>query len=589
MLVYGDAERVVATQDALASLRGTLDDVSRAAPGIERHSALVAAFTQASELVQGLADAAFEARGFDERSPVQDAGMGLLLGLAAAIGRSWRSGFAERGGVSADDLDALAAADLPGAIRTKQAEGYAFYALYPEAFVEAASGLEGGRWRVIGIRSIGVGLAAMVAAALGDQAPMTVRPVAHPFQRQLAVSPSLAAEIAGEGGARFAVVDEGPGLSGSSFGAVIDWLEKQGIAGDRIHVFPSHRGDLGPQASAAHRERWAELPRHVTDFEDLLLHPSHPAQRLEAWFSDALGAPLAPLDDLSGGAWRHGVYDGESAWPASNIQQERRKYLLRTDDGPWLLKFVGLGPDPARKFERAQALHAAGFAPEVRAYRHGFLAERWIEGARPLDSVNVDCAVLLDTLGRYLAFRSRHFEAPEGRGASLTELLAMARYNTEQCLGPEVARRLEDWSALVPALEAKVRRVHTDNRMHRHEWLALPDGRILKTDALDHSAAHDLVGCQDIAWDVVGASVELGLSEGESRRLGECIGREARHPVHDELLAFYRPCYLAFQLGAATMAAQALAGCEAEVARLNQAADRYAELLGHSVTPTPSS
>jgi hypothetical protein len=98
----------------------------------------------------------------------------------------------------------------------------------------------------------------------------------------------------------------------------------------------------------------------------------------------------------------------------------------------------------------------------------------------------------------------------------LTELLAMARYNTEQRLGPEVARRLEDWSALVPALEAKVRRVHTDNRMRRHEWLALPDGRILKTDALDHSAAHDLVGCQDIAWDVVGAAVEWGLTEDET-------------------------------------------------------------------------
>ncbi len=589
MLVYGDAERVVATQDALASLRGALDDVSRAAPGIERHSALVTAFIQASELVQGLADAAFEARGFDERSPVLDAGMGLLLALAAGIGRSWRSGFAERGEVSTDDLDALAAADLPEAIRTKQAEGYAFYALYPEAFVEAASGLEGRRWRVIGIRSIGVGLAAMVAAALGDRAPMTVRPVGHPFQRQLEVSPALAAEIAGEGGARFAVVDEGPGLSGSSFGAVIDWLEEQGIARDRIHVFPSHRGDLGPQASAAHRERWAVLPRHVTDFEDLLLHPGHPAQRLQAWFSDALGDPLAPLDDLSGGAWRHRVYDGESAWPASNIQQERRKYLLRTDDGPWLLKFVGLGPDPARTFERAQALHAADFAPEVRGYRHGFLAERWIEDARPLDTMDVDRAVLLDTLGRYLAFRSHHFEVPKGRGASLTELLAMARYNTEQRLGPEVARRLEDWSALVPALEAKVRRVHTDNRMRRHEWLALPDGRILKTDALDHSAAHDLVGCQDIAWDVVGAAVEWGLTEDETAGLVDRVQREAGHVVDTGLVAFYRPCYLAFQLGAATMAAQALAGCETEAARLNRAADRYAGWLGDAVQPTPSS
>jgi hypothetical protein len=589
MLVYGDAERVVATHDALAALAGALDGVSRAALGIERHSALVTAFIQASELVQGIADAAFEARGFDERTPLQDAGMGLLLGLAAAVGRSWRSGFVDQGEVPTESLDALATGDLPDAIRTKQAEGYAFYTLYPEAFFEAASGLEGGRWRVIGIRSIGVGLAAMVAAALGDQAPITVRPVGHPFQRQLAVSVGLAAEIAGEREARFAIVDEGPGLSGSSFGAVIDWLEEQGIARDRIHAFPSHRGDLGPQASAAHRERWSGLPRHVTDFGDLVLRPAHAMQRLAAWFSDSLGPPLALLDDLSGGAWRHRVFEDEGTWPASNIQQERRKYLLRTEDGSWLLRFVGLGPDPARKLERAQTLHAAGFAPEVRAYRHGFLAECWIEDAQPLDRANVDRAVLLDTIGRYLAFRSRHFEARDRRGASLGELLAMARYNSEQRLGPKVASRFEAFVPHMAALEAKVRRVDTDNRMHRHEWLAAPDGRILKTDALDHSAAHDLVGCQDIAWDVVGASVELGLSEDETRRLAERIGREAGHPVHPELLAFYRPCYLAFHLGAATMAAQALAGCEGEAQRLNRAADRYADLLPASVPSTPSS
>jgi hypothetical protein len=589
MLVYVDAERVVATRDALASLRGVMEAVSRAAPGIERHSALVAAFIEASELAQGLADAAFEARGFDERSGAGDAALGLLLGLAALVGRSWRSGLVDQDAVPKGPLDTLAGAELPETIRTKQAEGYAFYALCPEAFFEAASRLDGGPWRVIGIRSIGTGLAAMVAAALGDPAPITVRPVGHPFQRELAVSPELAAEVAAEREARFAVVDEGPGLSGSSFGAVIDWLEGQGIARERIHAFPSHRGDLGPQASLGHRERWADLPRHVADFEDLLLRPAHGAQRIEAWFADILGAPLAPLADLSGGAWRHRVYGDESAWPASNIQQERRKYLLRTEGGSWLLKFVGLGPAPPRKLERAQALHGAGFTSEVRAYRHGFLAERWIEEAQPLDRVNVDRTALLDTLGRYLAFRSRHFSAPQGRGASLAELVAMARYNTEQRLGPEIARRLDHWNAVVPALEAKVRRADTDNRMHRHEWLALPDGRILKTDALDHSAAHDLVGCQDIAWDVAGAAVEWGLTEDETAGLADRVQRETGQAVDAGLIAFYRPCYLAFQLGAATMAAQALAGCEAEAARLKRAADRYAELLGDAVQPTPSS
>jgi hypothetical protein len=38
-------------------------------------------------------------------------------------------------------------------------------------------------------------------------------------------------------------------------------------------------------------------------------------------------------------------------------------------------------------------------------------------------------------------------------------------------------------------------------------------GRLLKTDALDHHARHDLVGCQDVPWDIVGVTVELGLSQ----------------------------------------------------------------------------
>ena len=40
----------------------------------------------------------------------------------------------------------------------------------------------------------------------------------------------------------------------------------------------------------------------------------------------------------------------------------------------------------------------------------------------------------------------------------------------------------------------------------------LKDPTLLKTDALDHSEGHDLIGCQDIAWDVVGAATELELS-----------------------------------------------------------------------------
>jgi hypothetical protein len=43
---------------------------------------------------------------------------------------------------------------------------------------------------------------------------------------------------------------------------------------------------------------------------------------------------------------------------------------------------------------------------------------------------------------------------------------------------------------------------------------------------------------------------------------------------------FYRPCYLAFQLGHHTLAASALEGVvPAEATRLRRAAERYATLL----------
>src|ERR671921_253291 len=113
----------------------------------------------------------------------------------------------------------------------------------------------GRKIQVIGIRSIGTGLAAMVATGLRAPAPVTVRPVGHPFRRELALSPELAAALRAEREARFAVVDEGPGLSGSSFGAVADFLEDQRVTPGRICFFPSHIGDLGPQASPRHRAR----------------------------------------------------------------------------------------------------------------------------------------------------------------------------------------------------------------------------------------------------------------------------------------------------------------------------------------------
>jgi hypothetical protein len=580
MLVYGDRTRRVSTNAVLGHIRGALSTIDNMASRIERHGALVGTFIEAAQLVQGIADAEFEARGCDAGSPAQRLGMGALMALAKAISRSWDSGFAPMEGISSDILAPLVTADMPQTVCVSRAEGYAFYALFPESYLEAARTLDNtGPLRVIGIRSIGTGLAAVVAAASGAREPITVRPTGDPFRRQIRLCEHLAADLLGDRTARFAIVDEGPGLSGSSFGAVADLLESGGVPGAHIHFFPGHTGGLGPIASARHRERWARASRHVVEFDALVLRGADPARRLDNWVADLTGAAREPLQDISGGAWRSRRFLLEDDWPPSHVKQERRKFLLRGAGATWLLKFVGLGQEGADKLELARALHAAGFTPEPAGYRHGFLVERWIEQAVPLRRDVADRAALIERLAAYIGFRARTFPAAAQEGASLSQLLEMARRNTSLALSPAHAQRLDAWASELVILEAHVRRVRTDNRLHAWEWLRTADGRLIKTDAVDHHAAHDLVGCQDATWDIAGAAIEFDLSVAEQASLCAQIERIAHTRVDPRLLAFTLRCYAAFQLGYWSLASAALAGCPAEAARTRAAADRYTRVL----------
>jgi hypothetical protein len=573
MLVYGDLAREACTATVLDDLASALARFAEMPLGVERHAALVAAFIELGELAQGIADAEFDARGVDDRSPVQDAAIAILMAMAEAIRRSWTSEFTDPVGLPPSLLAELLRMDLPDRIAVKRPEGYAFYALYPESYLQAASALACDRpVRVIGIRSIGTGLAALVASVLGAAPPVTVRPTGDPFRREIRLSEEIAAELLSDRGTHFAIVDEGPGLSGSSFGAVADWLEARGVPRDQLHFFPSHHNDLGPMASAAHRQRWHGARRHVADFDDLILQAHHPMHRLEGWIADLTGD--GPLEDVSGGAWRGHLF-AEAEWPPCHVQQERRKFLLRTDGKTWLVKFVGLGRDGAEKLDLARRLHAAGFAPEPAGYRHGLLVERWLDEAQPLTGATIDRAALVERLGSYIGFRARAFPAGPDQGASLAELLRMARHNAAEALGEEAASTVDIWRDRLGALQSGVGKIRTDNRLHPWEWLHLPDGRLIKTDALDHHAAHDLVGCQDPAWDIAGAATEFDLTCDELAELCRVFERATQRPVSRDLLAFYRVCYAAFQLGHWTMAAESLVGFPAEAARTRAAAERY--------------
>jgi len=526
LLVYGDHAERVDPRRRLAELEAL---TGRWLP----HDALTDLFIDTAGLTQGIADADFATQGADRFRPDEAAMLGWLTGLARTLLRSWDDG--QSGGV-ASTLPILAG--LPETVSIKLAEGFAFYALRPEAFGLAARQLRlAGEPRVIGLRSIGTGLACMAAAALNAPPPVTLRPSGDPFDRR----PRVADDLVGatlSGDAHVVIVDEGPGLSGSSFGGTADWLETHGVPGDRIAFLPSHGGDLGEQAQPRHRARWRSAQRPVVTLDE---------PRRE-WLEALLG-PILSWHDLSGGQWRPLWSASETDWPAIDPMWERRKFLARTPDGDWLVKWTGLGRAAQRKRELAATL--VDWLPEMRGLAHGWLITRWHADAVP-------ARPSLDELTAYL--RTRAALAAPAAGASLETLVTMVRRNA-----------LPDWLPDLRGLAPHP--ILTDNRMAAHEWLRLPSGKLLKADALDHHQGHDLIGCQDIGWDVAGAAVELGLAAPDTEQLRAALN------VSPALLAFYTIAYRAFRLGAHRVSAAALAHWPAEQRRHDAAAATHAAAL----------
>jgi hypothetical protein len=561
MLVYGDRATRTTPRQRLREITSSLRAAEEAQPGPRRHDLLTTAFLQAAELAQGVADAEFELAGCDRPSMGQDACMALLLMLARKLTASAWSGFAAIGPGVAPELMSLAVHPLPDAIEVRTPEGYAFYAVYPEAYLKAAAEHP---WPatplVIGLRSIGTGLAALVAAVTGAQEVMTFRPTGHPFHRELRVGEDLRARLAAHAGP-FAIVDEGPGLSGSSFGAAADLLVSLGVGEDRIVFLPSHRGEPGPQADPDQLARWRRAARPVATFEDLAAEVP-----LADWFADLTGRVDA-VEALTGGAWRSAAGFPPEAFPPVWPAQERLKYRLSTASGAWLAKFVGLGAIGQAKFERALALHRAGFVPEPLALRRGFLLERWEDGA---PGPGVERRRLITHLGAYLGFRAAAFPATPDEGAGVNALAEMLRVNAGELLGEAVAARLQPRAEA--AARAPARPIQVDARLHAWEWRVTPDGLLLKTDAVDHACGHDLIGCQDVAWDIAGAKLEFGLDAAETEELVAAVGETAGARAEPALLAFFDAAYPAFQAGVWRMA-EAAAADDEERAR---AADRLA-------------
>ncbi len=402
-------------------------------------------------------------------------------------------------------------------------EGYAYYGLFPETYVSSARKFFDAKLpaevAVIGIRSIGASLAAVVAAALEQCGcrvySWTVRPHGHPFDRKLNVGLDIEKAWRALSHAHFVIVDEGPGLSGSSFAAVAQYISRLGVPDHRIVFLSSWIPNGGEFLSARARAVWKRHEKYATEPE-----------------SDG-------YLDISAGKWRSLFYGDESKYPAVQPRDEARKFLCSTSRGAMLKKFAGLGLYGEVKLRRARALAEAGFSPAVHGLQDGYLLTDFVPG-QPLERSAASDPHLLETMARYIAFRRAAFavSAP----APLDELARMMEFNLADC---NIASR--------PAPPADTDRCCiVDGRMLPHEWIGTPAG-YLKTDALDHGDNHFYPGPCDIAWDLAGAIVEFNLHGRERDDLIAVYERESGDRGIHARLPFFTAAYLASRIGYTSM------------------------------------
>lgn len=548
MIVYGNRTETICPRE---SIRGLAE---RCAKGDTLRNLLI----DFGILEAGVADAVCPTA--DTETPLTKA----LRQASLVLARFFLSGSRHRGSACVGrTLDSLGRLEMPPAVRVSLPEGYTYYGLYPEAYADSARRFERDERPseavVIGIRSIGTSLSAVVSAALTDAVSQggcyTVRPQGHPFDRQLTISEELKSEWRSRSGGHFLIVDEGPGLSGSSFACVARALSELGIPDSRIVLFPSWLPDASSLLSADARERWARHPKYAPQFDP----------------RSVLGGKR--LRDLSAGRWRSLYYRRLEHAPAVQPQHERVKYFCA---GERLWKFEGLGEFGKRKLERAWALAAQGFSPRPFAFEEGFLSMEFPEGTpcRP-GTANTE---LLEAIARYTA--CLHRETGCARPPDFTALLEMILVNTSEGLSPQWASRAERLSGSEKTI-CNTSVVQVDGRMLPHEWLLTARG-YLKTDSLDHHDDHFFPGCQDIAWDLAGASVEFEMSPEAERFLLERFASESGDTEASARLAFYRAAYLAYRMGYTKLAAETM-GESPDAAKFRRMSAGYAARLKREI------
>jgi hypothetical protein len=461
-------------------------------------------------------------------------------------------------------LESLLHLDLPSPVHAKVPEGFAYYALYPEQYLRAAQlafrHCQPQRAIVLGLRSIGTALSSVVEACLQRLAchatSYVIRPRGEPFARTVEWDPLLQAELQAKTDAHFFVVDEGPGLSGSSFTCVARALRQLGIERSRIVFLPSYACDGSHFVNEAAKQVWQEHAHFVGGFE-------------LAWLERV--AQGAELRDISAGAWRREL-GAETESIACHPQHERRKYLaLQPDGGRVILRFAGFGSQGRRVLARAQALESSGVTPQVLDFADGMLALEHIPGK--ISGALPTYAGFPEKVGEYLAFRRARLDV--AAGTELDALAEMAQRNIGEALGGPANGLIAQLAQRAGSSGGSAS--ISDGRLLPHEWLVGPAG-IKKVDAFDHGDDHFYPGPCDVAWDLAGAMTEFSLdASGRQSLLASYTNAAGDGRVADRL-PFFELAYLAHRLGYVTMAAQTVT-TPSDEALFRQLARRYRRAL----------
>lgn len=461
-------------------------------------------------------------------------------------------------------------------------EGYAWYALYPESYVETARHwagrygpeLKNGCVLVVGLRSIGTSLATLVGEVLRqrglDVVTTTLRTFGHPFARRAELPPHIRPAT------RNIVVDEGPGLSGSTMAAAAEALQHAGAFSHTIDFFPGHSNGPGPSVGSRQQRWWTADRVWTTALSATPSGTSMLLSQLEQKSAHWLGERIASFNQFHTHDWiaRSGLLRApRTAAPAL----ESPKMLATGQSGSaLLLKFAGICAmdatlvSPAEIVRRRLDLLArTAMTPAALGIEHGWVAVPWIEGRR-LSADDATHSFVTQHLAPYLAAAAFDRLPIEDIERGMDRISAAAREWAET-RGDEPAAALIDRARGYVAGAGTCRFAAGDGRLAPHEWIADREGRILKLDAGGHSVDHTWVGVQPLEWDVAGAEIEWDLDADRASRVRRFLATTRGVSCDPVVSAFYRLGYCAFRSAAARHCASL---CE-QPAQFTAAADWY--------------